>query len=365
MTIQKTPLYNIHTSLHAEMIEFGTWLMPLKYKGIIEEHHATRNNITIFDTSHMGEIFICGNGASNTLQNLIPRDINKFKDYHCYYTHICNNQGIIMDDCLIYKFNNENFLIVLNSSNYDEIHSWIEKHKTDAVEIKNISNNTAKLDIQGPKSKILVNRFLDSINENVDKMAFFTFKRYNWHNSKIIISQTGYTGELGYELYAEKDKIETIWNKFFELGKDIDLIPAGLGARDSLRLEAGLPLVAKDMENISPIEAGFEKYVFFNKENFLGKQAMLDIINSKERKYRCGFIIEKGGIARQGHEILDKAKHLIGKVTSGTFSPTLKQAIGLGLCVREPKINEEIFIKIRDRLVDAKVCKTPFINVKR
>jgi aminomethyltransferase len=310
----------------------------------------------------MGEIFICGTGASHTLQDLIPRDVEQFKNYHCYYTHICNRQGIIMDDCLVYKFNEKYFLIVLNSSGYNFIYDWIVENKLGNTEVKNISNETAKLDIQGPKSNILVNRFLDSINENIDNMKFYTFQRYNWHDSKIIISRTGYTGELGYELYAQADKITKIWDKLFELGKGLNVIPAGLGARDSLRLEAGLPLVAKDMPDITPIEAGFEKYVSRDKENFFGKQALLNQIDSKDRKYRCAVIIEKGGIARQNHEIFDKAKHLIGKVTSGTFSPTLKQAIGLGLCGREPKTGEEIFIKIRDQLVDAKICETPFIK---
>ena len=365
--MKKTPLYNTHIELGAEVIEFGGWLMPVKYKGIIEEHDNTRQKVSLFDTCHMGELIVSGKGAFETIQKLIPRDASKFKPNSCYYTHLCNDNGGILDDIIIYKFDENYYFIVINASTIDQDYNWINSHKALNCTVKNVSDETGKIDVQGPEAKKLVNDLLNEIaaphNDALSDLKYYTFKEILWQGKKIIISRTGYTGELGYEIYSDAKDIVKIWNELLEKGKPYGVMPAGLGARDTLRLEMGYPLMGQDFNSsITPIDFGFEAIVNFSKENFMGKNALLKHKDSPERKYKVPFIIEKGGIARSHTSVKDKSGKEIGQVTSGTFSPTLKKAIGIALLNVQLNKGDILIFDIRGRNVEGKVDEIPFVK---
>ncbi|MBU0650979.1 glycine cleavage system aminomethyltransferase GcvT [bacterium] len=359
--MKKTPLYENHINLNARMIEFGSWIMPVQYTGIIEEHTAARSAVTLFDTCHMGEILLKGDTAQETLQMLIPRDVTKFKEKKCYYSHLCNESGGVIDDIIVYKKADNDFMIVVNSETYESDFKWINAHKKQGSVVQDVSDKTGKIDIQGPKSRDLVNLFLGK-KDALNNLKFFNFDFFKYKGQEIIVSRTGYTGELGFEIYSSSDKIVEIWNKLLEIGKPMGVIPAGLGARDTLRLEMGYPLMGHEFNaEISPVEGGFERVMDFSKADFIGKKAIEKKIKGK-RKYSIPFIIEKGGIARSHDEVLDENNKKIGIVTSGTFSPTLKTAIGLALCDKEFKPDQEISVQIRGKIVKAISAKTPFVE---
>jgi aminomethyltransferase len=356
--MKKTPLFENNKKLNADIIEFGSWYMPVKYSGIIEEHLNTRQKAGLFDTCHMGEITIKGKGAFNTVQKLIPRNAEKFKNNKCYYSQICNEAGGIIDDVVIFKFTDDEYLFVINSETYEKDYEWINENKEQETVVEDISLKTGKVDVQGPDSRNIVNLFLGE-GQKVDELKFYSFNKYKWKNIDIIVSRTGYTGELGYEIYSPAENISDIWEDLLEKGKDFGIMPAGLGARDTLRLEMGYPLMGQDLDNkITPVEAGFGVLVDFEKEYFIGKQAMFNKIG----KYKTPFIIERGGIARHNCEVFDKDNNLIGEVTSGTFSPSLKKAIGFAYCDKKLDIGEEVFFKVRERFIKGVVSKGPFVE---
>ncbi len=359
--MKKTILHNNHKLLNARFVDFSGWEMPIQYTGIICEHMAVRNYVGLFDTCHMGEISLSGQDAQKTLQNLIPRDVKKFKHGKCYYTHFCDNSGNIIDDTVIYKKADNDFFIVVNSVTAVTDYEWINKNIKGNSIVTNLSDKTGKIDVQGPLSRDLINIFLEN-DKNVNDLKFYNFSEYNWQNNSLIISRTGYTGSLGFEIYCPIDKTQEIWEVLLEKGKEFSVMPAGLGARDTLRLEAGFPLMGQDMyKGLTLIEVGFESLVSWEKGDFIGRQALLDSLENVNRKYRLSFSIQKGGIARPGYEVYDMDRNLIGKVTSGTFSPCLKKAIGFVVFSKKIDIDDVFLIKIRDKFVQGKVESPPFI----
>lgn len=355
--MKRTPLYNEHIKLGAKIIEFNNWQMPVQYTNIIDEHITTRNKACIFDTSHMGEFLTEGKDSVKFLQRILAKDINKLENGKCLYTVMCNENGGIIDDLLVYKFKDEKFMLVVNAGTIEKDFKHLIANKENFdVEIKNISNETAKLDIQGHEAEKILQKLTQA---NLNELKRFDFKEILLNVIKILISRSGYTGEDGFELYFNKEKAVEIWNKILEAGKEHGLKPAGLGARDTLRLESCYSLYSHELnENISPIEAGIPFTVSFDKE-FIGKKA-LEKIKAAQKRVIAGFEMLEKGVPRQNYKIVKNNKE-IGYVTSGTMSPTLKKGIGMALIdINYSAIGTEIDINIRDKLYKAKIVKKPF-----
>lgn len=355
--MKRTPLYNEHIKLGAKIIEFNNWQMPVQYTNIIDEHMTTRNKACIFDTSHMGEFLIEGKDSFKFLQRILAKDINKLENGKCSYTVMCNENSGIIDDLLVYRFNNRRFMLVVNAGTIEkDFRHLISNKENFDVEIKNASNEIAKLDIQGRKAERILQKLTQA---NLNELKRFGFKEILFNVIKILISRSGYTGEDGFELYFNKEKAVEMWNKILEAGKEHGLKPAGLGARNTLRLESCYSLYSHELnENISPIEAGIPFTVSFDKE-FIGKKA-LEKIKATQKRIIAAFEMLEKGIPRQNYKIVKNNKE-IGYVTSGTMSPTLKKGIGLALIeIGYSQPETEIDINIRDKLYRAKIVKKPF-----
>lgn len=319
------------------MVDFHGWLMPIQYKGIIHEHLATRNNVGIFDVSHMGEIQIKGPDAYRFLQYLITNNLDKIGPNRAIYTHMCYENGGIVDDLIAYMFSKEYLLLVVNASNTEKDFNWIIEHKGGYdVVIENISHRTALISLQGPKACGILEKFL---NQSLSNLKRFHFQEFG----DIIVSHTGYTGEDGFELFIDWDKGLWLWDSLMEFNPQ----PVGLGARDTLRLEKGYLLYGNDIdETTTPIEAGLE-WVVDLKKDFIGKEALIKI-SPKKRLVRLE--MQDQGIPRQGCAILFGGKR-IGTVTSGTYSPSLKKGIAMGYIEEE---HDEVEIDIRGKLCKAR-----------
>lgn len=357
--LRKTTLNDIHKEMGAKIFEFGGWEMPLEYEGMIKEHESVRNNAGLFDVSHMGEILIQGEDSQRFIQNLVTNDISILKDNEVIYTLICYENGNVVDDLLIYKFNNYDFLLVINAGNIDKDIAWInEKSKGYEVNINNISDDMSQLAIQGPKSQEILQNIVDI---DLNEIKFFNFEKdLNVCKKTCIVSRTGYTGEDGFEIYCKNEDVKIIWNELLKVGKE-DIKPVGLGARDSLRFEACLPLYGNEIsEEISPLEAGLSYFVKLNKEDFIGKEALVKQKEDGLKRRLVGFEMIGKGIARHGYDI-GINNEIIGFVTTGCSSPTLNKIIGLAIVDSNyANIDDEIDIAIRKRIVKAKIIKRPF-----
>ncbi|MBW2980111.1 glycine cleavage system aminomethyltransferase GcvT [Candidatus Woesearchaeota archaeon] len=356
--MKKTVLYDEHEKLGAKMIEFNGWLMPVYYTSVIDEHNTTRNAAGLFDICHMGEIIIKGNDAFKFVQKLVTNDLNKLTKGKAFYAAMCYENGATVDDLFVYFLDNNEYMLVVNASNTEKDLEWIKKNKNDFdVEIIDKSNETAKLDLQGPKAEEILQKLTDV---NLKELKRFNFIEGNVNDVKTIISRTGYTGGDGFELYFTAKKAVEIWNKLLEAGKEVGLKAVGLGARDTLRVEACYSLYGHELnDQISPIEAGIGFVVKLDKDEFIGKKSLLEIKNKQTKKVIAFEMIDRG-IPRANYEI-KKNNEKIGFVSSGTFSPTLKKNIGLGIIdINEANTDNEIDIMIRDKSYKAKVVKRPF-----
>ncbi|MGH9982138.1 MAG: glycine cleavage system aminomethyltransferase GcvT [Nitrososphaeraceae archaeon] len=350
----KTPFYDIHRSLGAKMLNFHGWEMPLHYSsGIIDEHLNTRTNVSLFDVSHMGRFEVKGTDAYECLQTLVTNDLSKLDNNMALYSPICYENGGIIDDLIIYMFNREKFLIVVNASNREKDLEWIIKHLKPATIVEDITDKIALLALQGPLAQSILEKAV-IVHLNLNQLKPFNFIITNIFGIECIISRTGYTGEDGFELFFDSSKIE-IWDKIIQLGSTINIKPAGLGARDTLRLEAGLMLYGNDMdENTTPLEVPLKWTVKFEKNEFIGKKAL---INQQINKKLVGFEVLEKRLARHGNEVLMNSKK-IGFVTSGTFSPILKKSIGFCFVPIYVNPNELIEINIGGKLYKAKVLSS-------
>jgi glycine cleavage system T protein (aminomethyltransferase) len=350
----KTPFYDIHRSFGAKMLNFHGWEMPLHYSsGIINEHLNTRTNVSLFDVSHMGRFEVKGTDAYDCLQTLVTNDISKLDNNMALYSPICYENGGIIDDLIIYMFNRKKFLIVVNASNREKDLEWIIKHLRSATIIEDITDKIALLALQGPLAQSILEKAA-IVDLNLNQLKPFNFIITNIFGIECIISRTGYTGEDGFELFFDSSKIE-IWDKLIQLGSKINIKPAGLGARDTLRLEAGLMLYGNDIdENTTPLEAPLKWTVKFEKNEFIGKKAL---INQQINRKLVGFEVLEKRVARHGNEVLMNSKK-IGFVTSGTFSPTLKKSIGFCFVPVYVNPNELIEINIGGKLYKANVLSS-------
>lgn len=357
--MKKTPLNQVHKDLGAKMIDFGGWEMPVQYTSILSEHESVRKACGLFDVSHMGEIYFKGPEALANLQKLMTNDVSRLELGQVLYTPMCYSDGGIVDDLLVYRLDDDEFLLVVNASNTDKDYEWIIENTSGDVEIKNLSSEYAQLALQGPKSKDILQE-LTGIN--LDQMKYYWFERGEVAGAEVLLSRTGYTGELGYEIYLKPDDAVSVWNSLMEKGEKYNLVPVGLGARDTLRLEKKFCLYGNDIDkNTHPLEAGLGWTVKFDKGDFIGRDVLL---RHKEEGYDrklIGFKLIERGIARHGYTIQSNGED-IGVVTSGSFSPTLKENIGLGYVKKEQaRVGEEIEIIIRKKSVKARIVETPFV----
>jgi glycine cleavage system T protein (aminomethyltransferase) len=359
--LKRTPLYETHKALGARIVEFAGWEMPVQYSGVIEEHLAVRTNCGLFDVSHMGEVEITGEDALAVVQRLITNDVERVVDGQCQYTAICYPDGGVVDDCIVYRFDKKRFFVCVNASNTEKAFKWMRENGKGAAAIRDVSANYAQLALQGPFS-VEVIRPLLSIDPEAIKHFHFAVTPIKGFEA--IISRTGYTGEDGFELYFDPRGAVAIWRAIMESGKKYGILPIGLGARDTLRLEMGYPLYGHELsETITPLEAGLKKYVRLDKPDFIGKEALVKQASALTRTL-VGIKMSDPGVPRAGYEI-EKAGKKAGYVTSGTLSPSLK--LGIAMCLVGPGLKEpgtELDCVIRDRKARAVVTKLPFYKKK-
>ncbi len=351
-------LNDTHVALGAKMVPFAGFNMPVLYTNLIEEHHCVRNNVGVFDVSHMGEFFLSGEKALDLIQYVTSNDASKLVDGKVQYSCLPNATGGIVDDLLVYKIRDNEYLLVVNASNIEKDWNWISSHNTFGVNMVNASNDYSLFAVQGPKAAGVLQR-LTSVD--LDAMPYYTFKIGQMAGfDDVIISNTGYTGAGGFEIYVKNENALAMWNAIFAAGEPEGILPVGLGARDTLRTEKGYCLYGHDIDDTtSPIEAGLGWITSFNKD-FIMKDHHAAIKAAGPSKKLVGFEMIDRGIPRQHYPILNAAGDVIGEVTSGTQSPTLAKGIGMGY-VATSHADAEIFISIRDKAVKASIVKMPFL----
>jgi aminomethyltransferase len=357
--MKNTALTNVHTALGAKMVPFAGYNMPVQYAGINAEHETVRKAVGVFDVSHMGEFILKGDGALDLIQRVTSNDASKLVDGKVQYSCLPNDKGGIVDDLLVYRLAEKEYLLVVNASNIDKDWNWISQHNTEHVEMHNISDKTSLLAVQGPKAADTLQKLTDI---DLRSMEYYSFKKGKFAGiDNVLISATGYTGAGGFEIYFENQHAEYIWKEIFKAGEEFGIKPIGLGARDTLRLEMGFCLYGNDInDTTSPLEAGLGWITKFTK-NFTNSKNLLAQKEQGISQKLVGFEMIDRGIPRHDYEIVDTNGQIIGRVTSGTQSPSLQKAIGLGYVKTEfSKEGAEIFIAIRDQKVKAKVVKFPF-----
>lgn len=341
------------------MVPFAGYLMPVSYEGINAEHETVRNGVGVFDVSHMGEFILKGQDALDLIQRVTSNDASKLIDKKVQYSCLPNDKGGIVDDLLVYRIDEKTYMLVVNASNIDKDWDWIQKYNTKGVEMHNISDKTSLLAVQGPKAVDVLQQLTDMDLRN---MEYYTFDKGKFAGiDNVLVSATGYTGAGGFEVYFENKDAEHIWNKIFEAGKAYGIKPIGLGARDTLRLEMGFCLYGNDIDDTtSPIEAGLGWITKFTKE-FTNSAALKAQKENGVNRKLVGFEMIDRGIPRHDYEVKNATGDVIGKVTSGTQSPSLQKAIGMAYVKPEyAREGAEIFIPVRDKALKAKVVKIPF-----
>ena len=360
MENKRVPLHHIHQALDAKIIPFGGFEMPVRYSSDKDEHFAVREGVGVFDVSHMGEFKVTGPHALDLIQMITSNDASQLIDGQAQYSCLPNASGGIIDDLIVYKFKDEDYMLVVNASNIEKDWRWINSHNSKGAELTNISDDICLFAVQGPNAS----KALQSLtNVDLDAIKFYHFTQGKFADvDNVIISATGYTGAGGFELYVKSEKAATVWNKIFEAGAPYDIKPIGLGARDTLRLEMGYCLYGNDIDDTtSPIEAGLSWITKFTKR-FINSEAIGKQKEQGVTRKLIAFEIVDKGIPRHDYPIVDQQGTIIGKVTSGTMSPTLNKGIGLGYVqTGHHQVGTEIFIEIRAKQVAAKVCKLPFI----
>jgi aminomethyltransferase len=359
--MKKTTLYPVHEKLGAKIVEFAGYLMPIQYSSIIAEHHAVRNSVGVFDVSHMGEIFVTGEKAIDFVQYITVNDVSKLYPGRVQYSAMCYNDGGIVDDLLVYKFADDRFLLVVNASNIDKDFKWMNENNKVGVALENKSDEYSLIAVQGPNS----NKTLQKICGKEINLEYYHFFEAKVAGVEMILSRTGYTGELGYELYFKGDEktAEHIWNKIFEAGKEFNIQPVGLAARDSLRLEMGYMLYGNDIDKTTnPLEAGLGWITKLNKENFIGRDVLLKVKSEGLSRKFVAMLGNDKSFPRHGYEIKAENKK-IGEVTSGTVSPVLEKPIAMGYVdVSYSNEGNEVNIVVRGRETPVKIVKLPFIK---
>lgn len=359
-TLKRTPLFDQYKAYGGKTIDFGGWELPVQFSSIKAEHEAVRTKAGLFDVSHMGEVFVSGEGALSFLQSLCTNDVSKLKDGQAQYTVMCYENGGTVDDLLIYKRQDNDYLLVVNASNIDKDVAWMKEHAASDVHIDDRSSEYGLLALQGPKSQEILQKLT---TEPLDEIKFFRFKEHvNVAGHDVLISRTGYTGEDGFELYASPDAIVALWPAILEAGKEEGIVPAGLGARDTLRFEAGLPLYGQELsKDISPLEANLGFVVKLGKDaDFIGKEVLSAQKSNGITRKLVGLEMIDKGIPRTGYKVYIEDEE-VGEVTTGTQSPTLQKNIGFALLASEhAEVGTVVEVEVRNRRLKAAVIATPF-----
>ncbi|MBI4446727.1 MAG: glycine cleavage system aminomethyltransferase GcvT [Acidobacteria bacterium] len=356
--MKRTPLFSAHQELGARFIDFAGWEMPVQYESALQEHLVVRTHAGLFDVSHMGRIEIRGRNALSAVQKITCNDVNRLADGQAQYSALLFNEGTFVDDILVYRIDAEHLLICVNASNREKDYHWIVQHIGMEAEIRDFSDDYAQLALQGPLSQALLQKLVD-VDLGQLKSYWFTFTKIN--GTRSMVSRTGYTGEDGFEIYPPSQEAEKIWKRLLATGTECELTPAGLAARNTLRLEARLALYGNDInETTTPWEAGLNWIVKLEKGEFIGKQALLRQKETGISRKLVGFEMVERGIARDHFPVYYRDR-LVGHVTSGSFAPTLQKAIGLTYlppAIANP--GTEISIDIRGKRIKANVVPTPF-----
>lgn len=359
-TLKRTVLFDHYAEHGGKTIDFGGWDLPVQFSSIKAEHEAVRTKAGLFDVSHMGEVLVTGEGSLAYLQKMMTNDVSKLKIGQAQYTAMCYETGGTVDDLLIYKRAEDNYLLVVNASNLDKDLEWMKKHQTDNVTIEDKSDEYALLALQGPRAEAILQTLTA---EPLNEIKFFRFKEdVEIAGQSVLISRTGYTGEDGFELYGSPEAIVVLWKEILAAGESEGLVPAGLGARDTLRFEAGLPLYGQELsQEISPLEAGLGFVVKVNKEeDFLGKAALKEQKENGVPRKLVGIEMIDKGIPRTGYPVLINNEE-VGVVTTGTQSPTLNKNIGFALIQAEHAVEgQEVVVQVRKRQLKAVIVKAPF-----
>lgn len=356
--LKRTPLYQVHVAAGARMVEFGGWQMPVQYEGIIKEHQAVRAAAGLFDVSHMGEIEISGPAAREFIQKIITNDLVRLEPGKAIYSPMCNPQGGTIDDLLVYQLEDQQYVLVVNASNTDKDFNWLTANRIPGVEIKNVSDLTGQLALQGPQAENILQK-LTAVN--LAEIKPFSFVYGTVEGINCLISRTGYTGEAGFELYFPAAQAAMLWQAIMAAGAPEGITAAGLGARDTLRFEAGLALYGHELtDQISPLMAGLGWTVKFNKPEFMGKEALLQQKEAGPAYKLVGVAMIDRGIPRQGYAIVKDGQE-IGWLTSGTFAPTIGKNLGLAyVLVEQAAIGNELAVMIRNKPLKAKIVEKPF-----
>ncbi|MFA5587796.1 MAG: glycine cleavage system aminomethyltransferase GcvT [Mariniphaga sp.] len=360
--MKKTALNQVHRDAGAKMVEFADYEMPVEYSGIKDEHMTVRNAAGVFDVSHMGEFWVKGPGALDLLRKISSNDPSVLQSGQVQYTCFPNGQGGIVDDLLVYCFDSEKYLLVVNASNTNKDWEWIKIQNEFDAALENATEQFSLLAVQGPLAEKALQKLTDIRLQEIKNYRFVTGMIAGIEN--VIISATGYTGAGGFELYCSNEDAVNLWNAVLEAGKEYGIKPVGLGARDTLRLEMGYCLYGNDIDDTtSPIEAGLGWIVKFSDNRwFIDRDYLMLQKEQGVMRHLRGFVLKERGIPRQGYELVDAQGKMIGKVTSGTLSPVLNQGIGLGYVPKEHSAaGMEIFVKIRNKIIPAHIVKLPFI----
>ena len=353
----KTPLYDAHVKAGGRIVPFAGYLLPVQYEGVIAEHMAVREKAGLFDVSHMGEITLKGKGALASLNHLLSNDYTKMPLGKVRYGILCNEEGGVKDDLLVYKFGEEDYFIVVNASNRHKDYAWMKDHILEDTEIKDISDEIAQVALQGPLSKDIMKKVMKE--EDIPEKYYTAKRDVDISGMRCIISYTGYTGEAGYEIYTANENAQKLWDLLLKEGEEFGLRPCGLGARDTLRLEASMPLYGHEMdEDISPLETGLDYGVKMNKEDFIGKKAIEE--KGEPKICRVGLRIVDKGVLRE-HQDIYVGEDKIGHTTSGTYSPLFKTSIAMALIDKKyADIGTIVEVDVRGRRLKAEVVPMPF-----
>ncbi|UII54825.1 glycine cleavage system aminomethyltransferase GcvT [Cytobacillus spongiae] len=359
--LKRTPLFDVYKEYGAKTIDFGGWDLPVQFSSIKDEHEAVRTKAGLFDVSHMGEVEVKGTDSLAYLQKMMTNDVSKLKDGGAQYTAMCYENGGTVDDLLVYKLEDNHYLLVVNASNIEKDYQWLVDHVEGEVKLDNLSEKTAQLALQGPLAEGVLQKLVQE--GSLSDIGFFKFQNeVNLGGIHALVSRTGYTGEDGFEIYCDSKDAVTLWHAILEAGKEEGVIPCGLGARDTLRFEANLALYGQELSpEITPLEAGIGFAVKINKEaDFIGKEVLKNQRENGVPRKLVGVEMLDRGIPRHGYSVF-KGEEQIGEVTTGTQSPTLKKNIGLALLKTDfTEVGTEVEIEIRGKRLKAQVASTPF-----
>ncbi|MBI5599022.1 MAG: glycine cleavage system aminomethyltransferase GcvT [Deltaproteobacteria bacterium] len=361
MELKRTPLYEVHAGLGARFVEFAGWEMPVRYKGVMEEHRAVRSSCGLFDVSHMGEIEIRGVGALEAVELITANRASGLKDRQCQYTFILNRDGGVVDDVVLYRFSAERFILCVNASNTDKAYGWIRENVSGMADVRDVSLEYAQFALQGPGAEKILKPHVAS---DISRIKYYHFEVTEVANELAVVSRTGYTGEDGFEIYLEPSMAIKVWKVIMFEGKKLGgVTPCGLGARDTLRLEMGYPLYGFELnEDITPLEAGLGRFVCLGKERFIGKEALVRQAADGVEKTLVGLEMDEPGIPRPHYKVF-KDNDEAGEITSGSFSPSLERAICMGYVKSSLKApGTAVEIEVRGKRKKAHVVRPPFYH---